>query len=238
MSKRLLNQIEKDPLERLYISLLEQACFWAAAGFLSEAETLLQTLWGCAWPTLEDGYLYHGAFDLIWQTQGQDPFAVPFPRKSVAEIEKDTWLRLFGNQWSESFLSQFQDQDWQALRGNPLRVKGILLAESDPEAALAALSHFFATEKAIGYNYFQASACGAILAARVGKQNATEEWLLRWGQGYLDYPENYLICYLLRERSTARLLLKGLLAPLWKLKAKKLSSLKTEIDAALAARFA
>jgi hypothetical protein len=47
----------------------------------------------------------------------------------------------------------------------------------------------------------------------------------------------HLICYLLRERSTAVLLLEGLLAPVWKLKSKKLSSLKTEIDAALAARF-
>lgn len=239
MSKKLLKKIQTQELEGLYISFLELACEWAAAGFLEHAHQLLATLWQYTWPKLEKGQIYHDAFAVLWALTGTQPESVPVSCPSPQAIEQDTWARLCDRQiWSESFLTQFEDQPWQELRGNQLRVKGILLAQTHPEVALAALTHYFETEKAQGYDYFQASSCGALLAARRGPSALAETWLLRWAEGYLTFPENYILCYLLRDRSTASLLLTGCVAKTWKLTAKKTESLLGLIREDLAQRMA
>ena len=57
-----------------------------------------------------------------------------------------------------------------------------------------------------------------------------------WGEGYLKYWNNYMLSYLMRDRKTAKQLLTGILAPLFKLTKETCNQETKEIIEVLAKR--
>jgi hypothetical protein len=82
---------------------------------------------------------------------------------------------------------------------------------------LEALKKFLNSKDAVGYSYFHAASCGALLAARNNIDNEAEHFIKLWGEGYLKYWSNYMLAYLMRDRKCAKYLLKGGLASAFKL---------------------
>ncbi|QHT68342.1 SMI1/KNR4 family protein [Rhodocytophaga rosea] len=83
-----------------------------------------------------------------------------------------------------------------------------------PEVVLEALQRFIETEKPVGYALMHPAVGASLLAAKMNLQDKAEYFIKLWGKGYLEYWSNSDIAYLMRDRTTALLLIKGLLAPI------------------------
>ncbi|QHT68343.1 hypothetical protein GXP67_17695 [Rhodocytophaga rosea] len=85
--KKLLNEILSDDLENVYMHITTKAAEWAAAGFVEEANNLLEQLWSFNIPHSKHVWLQDEALQVIWELSGKQPKNIPFTFKDVSEIE-------------------------------------------------------------------------------------------------------------------------------------------------------
>ncbi|OQP57920.1 hypothetical protein A3860_39790 [Niastella vici] len=79
------------------------------------------------------------------------------------------------------------------------------------------MKKFLNTDIAVGYTYFHATSCGALLAAKNDLNNEAKYFIKLWGEGYLKYWNNYMLAYLMRDRKTAKFLSHGTLTSVFSL---------------------
>jgi hypothetical protein len=216
----LLKEILSDDIEDVYISITEKAVNWVLAGFIDEANDLLEQLWqfkldhsGHLWQTDE-------GLQILWLVSRKKPSYVPFAFKFIDPIEKENWSDVFYPKYHESYTSTFLHKPFAELTGKELYVKAIYAAyegSANIPDIVAALKRFAQTEHAGGYDFFHATTCGALLAADNDLRDEATYFIRSWGQCYLAHWGNYIPAYLLRNRQTAEILLTGILAPILKI---------------------
>ncbi|MEI6946721.1 hypothetical protein V9K67_05920 [Paraflavisolibacter sp. H34] len=217
-TKGLLQEIASGDLEQVYISIYYKAVDWAVAGFLQEANSLLEQLWKSGFPHSRHLRLADEGFQVLWELSGRHPSHVPFPLKSIAEIEADNWSGIFYPCGEESYRQEVLAKPFSELSGGELFFKAVNAGydgSEKTEAVLAALKKYVTTENAIDYTYFHATTCGALLAARNDRNEEAEYFIKLWGEGYRENWVNYVLAYLMRDRKSGSYLLKGILAPLF-----------------------
>lgn len=235
----LLKDIQSEDEETMYISVTHKAEEWAAAGFMEGSNQLLAALW--SYGIGHSGHLWvpDQGFQIMWEVGGKRPSKAPFAFASLDEIEtvnrESVILRVGVVPGMENYLEKPID----SLTGGQLLGKAHHAAYEDSEPVpviLAGLERFLETEEAVGHAYFSAATLGAYLAAHSGRGAQAEGFIRLWGQGYLKWPQNYTLAYLMRDRATARYLLQGILAPVFGFTVERVQKDLALICAALAER--
>jgi hypothetical protein len=219
-TKGLLKEIQSIELEWVYIHISNKAVEWAVAGFIAEANKLLESLWSHGLPHSGHLWIPDEGLQIIWEVSGIRPANPPFPFKDISKIENENWQRLFTPLRSSSFIDQVIHSPIDDLNGSQLFAKALFAAEyqSEPLSVIIdAFDRFLTSGEAVGYSYFHAASCAALLAAHNNLTNEAEHFIKLWGEGYPNYWANYTLAYLLRDRSTAKLLATGILAPVFNL---------------------
>ena len=222
-TKGLLKQIVSDDIEWVYIHITEKAVEWAIAGFIDQANHLLERLWKFNIPHSGNLWLTDQGFQVLWQVSKKQPAGIPFQfvdTSKIPEIEEDNWVSNFFPLWHESYTSNFINKPIEELQGHELFVKAIVETHKGSEnvnTILAALKRYIENDKPEGHAYFHAATCGSLLAARNNAPEAADYFITLWGKGYLQYWANYTLAHLMRDRKSAEYLLKGILAPVFKL---------------------
>lgn len=238
-TKKLLKEIQSNDLEQVEISITNKAIEWATAGFVEEANQLLIQLWQFNIPHSKNLWLADEALQVMWQVSKKQPGHVPFPFKETLTIETENWSRNFQPKWHESYTSSFINKDIVDLNGQELFVKAITAVYEKAESMahiLAALKRYIEQDNPVGYNYFHATTCACLIAARQDDLELTEQFIQLWGKGYLNYWNNYNLTYLMRDRKCAEYLSKGALATVFGLTGKLIRNETKELIEALSNR--
>ena len=226
----------------MYYHITEKAVEWAIAGFVEEANRLLEQLWQFNFTHSRNLWLTDQGFQILWQISKKQPANIPFQTIEVShipEIEKDNWSTNFFPVWPESYTNNFINKPIEELEGHELFVKAIIAAHEGSEnvnTILAALKRYLENATPEGHAYFHATTCGSLLATRKNDQDAADYFITLWGKGYLKHWVNYTLAYLMRDRKSAEYLLKGILAPVFKLTHALIEKETTEIIEALSGR--
>lgn len=237
--KGLLKEILSDDIEWVYVHISNKAVEWAVAGFIDEANNLLEQLWKFKIPHSGHLWLPDEGLQVLWTVSNKKPSTIPFEFKDINQIEEENWSRVFYPCGDENSRSTILNKPFAELDDNQLFFKAINAGYDNSEKPLdilEALKKFLSTDNAVGYTYFHATSCGALLAAKNNLNDEAEYFTRLWGQGYLKYWSNYMLAYLMRNRKTARLLLKGILAPVFKLTKETCNQETKEIIEVLATR--
>lgn len=238
-TKGLLKQILSDDIEWVYVHISEKAIEWAIAGFVDEANNLLEKLWAFNIPHSGNLWLPDEGLQVLWTLSDKRPVNIPFSFKDISQIEQENWSRVFHPCGDEESRKSILRKPFTELNDNELLFKAINSGYENSEKAediLDALKKFIQTENAIGYSYFHSTSCGALLATRNNLSDEAEYFINAWGVGYLKYSNNYMLAYLMRDRKCAAYLLKGILAPVFKLTVETIQNETNEIIDALSNR--
>jgi hypothetical protein len=213
--KGLINEIQSDDIEQAFMRLTNKACEWAVSGFISEANKLLEAQW--SYELEHSGHLWlpDEGFQVMWEVSNIMPSAkIPFDFKNIEDIESENWSRICPS-WTEAGKLGRAEKTLTGLTGYKLYAKAISSIDDKSETItdiLEALKDFIGSEDAVGYSYYQATSCAAVFAARNSFEKEALEFIELWGNGYLKYSSNYSLSYLMRDRATTLLLLKGTLS--------------------------
>jgi hypothetical protein len=253
MSNRIeltLKQIQQADTNELSGLLIGTATEWATAGYLDQANKLLENAWSYQLANSKDHYYSLQSFQVLWKISGKEPKNIPFELGSVEQIEQYNWDKLFfPGQWSPMFLEKFENKSWTSLTGDQLLTKAIILAYdgSSPNhragavaqrESLRALAAYMNEDNAANrYGDLQTLNCAAILSAANGQKEKAIDFVRQWGEAYKKfYSGRYDIIELAKEKSIATILLTGLLAPVFKLNSTDCDSHLTAISNALKSR--
>ncbi|MBO9564902.1 MAG: hypothetical protein J7621_19150 [Niastella sp.] len=124
----LLKEILSDDIEGAYISITEKAVDWALAGFIDEANNLLEQLWQFKLDHSGDLRLPDEGLQILWLVSRKKPSYVPFAFKFIDPIEKGNWVDVFYPSYHESYTSTFLHKSFAELDGKELYVKAIYAA--------------------------------------------------------------------------------------------------------------
>lgn len=238
-TKGLLKEILSDDIEWVYVHITHKAIEWTVAGFIDEANQLLEQLWKFNIPHSENLWLPDEGLQIMWQVSNKQPTNIPFQFKEVSEIEDENWSRNFFSSWHQSYTDSFIKKPIDDLEGQELFVKAITATydkSESPEKILSALKRYIEQDNPVGYSYFHVTTCAALIAARLNNQEFAEYFIQLWGKGYSTYWSNYSLAYLMRDRKCAEYLLKGSLASVFKLTHEIIEKETKEIVEALSKR--
>lgn len=203
----LLKQILSDDEEHMYMAVTQRAMEWMTAGFVTEANTLLEILWSHNLPHTQYVWLSDESLQMMWELSNQYPQRFPFELQSTKEIEIENWQRnIKKNQLHLQELGQYK-----------FNIGNETYDTSDqPKAIIKAIENYL-KEKPQVSNHAHATACGALIAARSNNTSKAEQFIKLWGQTYLVEPADHGLWNLMRDSLTAKILLSGILAPVFKL---------------------
>lgn len=235
---KLIKQIQSDDIELVYQQVTDTATIWATSGFIEQANRLLEKLWSLKLEHSRNTWLNDEGFQFFWTITDKKPKQIPFQLSDIDSMQAENWQRLFRPYWNDNvdYASRIKGKDWTELSGNDLVLVGIGLAYDETSAdkssdkkqqleALSAISKFIITCNPVGHSLMNSLTCASIIACRNGLIKQAEELLIQWAKAYRLYWSNTSATYLMRDLSTAKILLTGILAPIF-----ELTKEKCEID--------
>jgi hypothetical protein len=243
-----LQRIQAGPYDELQDAVYNMANIWATAGFIGQASRLLNDFWH--YKTVAPGELHyhHEGFMLLWALSGVHPDSIPFPLETVDDIVQKNWDNLFAVLELGRYPQQemIEQTEWHQLPDSLLFLKGSLLSydahgegrrasRDNRLEAIKAFGRYLSSGKRQGFDLFQATTCATLVAASVGDSAATG-FLRQWGNGYLEYPNSYILDALQGDTATAHMLLSGVIAGVWGLTAADCDRGLAQAEAALSRR--
>lgn len=235
----LLKEIKSDDIETVYIHVTNKAVEWAVAGFMEEANRLLEKLWSFGTPHSGHLWVPDQGFIVMWHLSGKRPGNVPFEDQDIAGISHTNYSGLFMVSTLQNHISAIPNHSIEAVGEYILAAsKNLAIGMTDEEIAGAIAGYEAAMKGAEGYWFFEPATRGAILSARTGDIVKAEYFIRRWAESYFAYQSNYTLAYLMRDPATAAILLTGLIAPVWGLTKEGIDADFEAIAAALDARYA
>lgn len=223
-----LRQIQTGPIDQIGYQVYNIAATWAAAGFIAPANQLLTTWWSYKTRDPEDYQFMNNGFQIMWALSGQQPDSLPVKLREVNDIVQDNWTDVLGfpGLWPADFRARLENKPWTKVGDSLLAAKAIQMSydahnsthrasREQRQQAVQAFSRYLANHRVEGYEGFHYTASATLVAASVGEDDAATAFMRYWGEGYLQYPQNYTLSKLMCDTATARLLLRGVLAPVW-----------------------
>ena len=239
-----LQGVRSDQHRAVVHAVTTAAVYTATAGFLNEANRLLQALWPQIDATSGDSWLDNRAMEALWYAAGARPAGVPFAQEPLDRLELAHRAYVALDQWG----------DWQPettiehLSGNALLRGALHLAYPVEErlpppeserAALAGLHRYIATEldSEHGSTIGKVLTLAAELAARHGDREQAINYVRMWAAAYPRWWPNMLFPAMAANRHVAPLLLEGILAGSFDLTAPTCAAYVEELLATMARRF-
>jgi hypothetical protein len=213
--KSLLQEIQSGDIDFIYIHITEKAIEWVSAGFIEEANTLLEQLWKFKIPHTRDVWLIDEALQVVWEINSKQPEEIPFKLKEISGIEQENWQRNFYPVWSSEYTNEFIKKSIDELKGKELFVKAIISGGEQSEnnsKILDAFKRYIEEDNPDNASYLTAATCGALLAANQDQNQLTEYFIRHFGKAYLKRRITMYLSHLLRYRKTAKFLCEGILS--------------------------
>ena len=223
-----LRRIQCDDTDGVGYAIYNIATTWAAAGFIEQADRLLTKFWDYKIKDPDDFKYANDGLRVLWALSGKQPASVPFKLKPIDKIVQYNWDYLFNLYPGArpAIPDSIASKSWEELSGLALEGKILLLScdirnpdhrasRQSQEQAVLAFSRYFATADPIGYDLSHTSTIAAIVASGLGEADSAKTFIVRFGQGYLQYPSDIMLAVLMQDTATARYLLRGVLAPVW-----------------------
>ena len=232
--KKLIKQIQSDDIESVYREITNTATIWAIAGFIDHANRLLEKLWSLKLEHNRNTWLNDEGFQIVWHLTNKKPNNIPFELKNINDIQTENWQRHFMPYWygNINFSSRVKGKEWTELSDNDLCLVGIGLAYDEKALnkvadqkhqldSFNAITKFITACNPVGHSLMNSLECALFLAARNNLIKETEKLLIQWGNAYKLYGSNTFPSYLMRDLATAKILLTGVLTPVFELSAEK-----------------
>ena len=237
----LLKQIISDDLDRVYENVSGRALEWAAAGFIEEANSLLEKLWAFNIPHSRSLCLIDEGLQIIWKISKKTPQNIPFILKTIAAIEASCWSRTFHLCGGQDDIDRVLSKPINELSPSDAYHKIIITGDNsseNPDDLLAALQKFIEDKKPAGSAPALALLCGALLAAKHDKPVYAEYFIKRYGEGYIKNRGGFTLADMMRTKKCAAYLLGGMLADTFHLTSQKCQQETEKIIETLAKRMA
>ena len=90
-----LKEIQQADTNELSNLLIGIATEWATAGYLYQANKLLENAWSYQLANSKDYYYSFQSFQVLWKISGREPKNIPFELGTVEQIEQYNWEYLF-----------------------------------------------------------------------------------------------------------------------------------------------
>jgi len=90
-----LKEIQQADTNELSNLLIGIATEWATAGYLDQANKLLENAWSYQLANSKDYYYSFQSFQVLWKISGREPKNIPFELGTVEQIEQYNWEDLF-----------------------------------------------------------------------------------------------------------------------------------------------
>jgi len=225
-----LKKLQSGSEDNIHYSVYSIAFTWAAAGHIRQANELLAQFRNGRVADPGGFQLYQDGLTVLWTLSGQRPDSISFAQRAVNEIGQDNWDDAFNPaRWVWEVRQRIGNRSWKELSGLELYVKAILLCydehgvghrsdEEQRKEAVQAFTRLSGSDSLGGYVLLHSMSCAAIAAASVGDSEKARAFIREWGKGYLKWPANTLT-WLMRDTATAKMLLDGVLQPVWGLTA-------------------
>lgn len=200
----------------MYCVVTNEALFLATAGYLEDANRILETLWSFKWPHSEDCWMPDQSLTVLWATAGKYPENIPFEIKSLDAIEISH--REYGTNRAvyQPSTPNWRDQKYDRfveclMLARP--VGGVMPSNANELDSLAGLTQILEGTQNNELYLFESSCLGSELAARNGLTEKSTELCQLWARKSVQYQEggcNFVA--MASNRHVAPLLLKGVLA--------------------------
>lgn len=247
--KRLLKTIKSGNFEYIYPEIVKTATLWTFAGFIDQANLLLEKLWNT---DLEDtGGLRHEYIGLnyFWVLTGKKPGKIKI-EEDLDAYEQNNIAELFQNRWALFVVNNIKQKDLSELTGDELMIYGITTAFDTPSSnqltskeqqlnALKSLDKFI-KQGDNGWELFMSLTCAIILASHNELIEEAKSYITSLGVLLKnDGPEFYNFPVIMPDKYVAPILLTGILAPIFELTEEKcydnLQKISTALDERLSA---
>lgn len=227
--------------ERVYELVTDAAVYLATAGFLAEANRLLEGLWSHGRPHTKNVWYQDRALMVLWHHSGQSPKSLPFEIEPIDDIEiRHRWY-MSGDGGQSAPHSATNPR--QALFANYLRAMNAIRpldgVMPNAEIELAAIDDMeaFYQPGLTGYLAFSLLTNIAELCARNRRMADAKRWTLLWHESFVESYSNFTFACLAANRHLAPTLLAGLLAESCDLTPQKSERLVNQMLDSLAERF-
>ena len=214
----LLKEIQSGELEWAYYYVTQKAVEWTICGFVNEGIKLLEILWSFGIEHTRNVWLPDEGLQIMWMVAGSQPSQIPFQFKNVEEIENENWRRCF-----------YPDEEF---------IRKVLASKNQQnrERVFEEMESLTASPDSVGSRLFHNSCAASLFACKCGDLRRAEHFIKVWGEGYKKYPSNYSLPQLMRDRSSASVLLKGFLAPVFEVSKESCKTETQQIKDALETR--
>lgn len=221
LGKRALKKIQSAEDNWMYQDVTLAALHMATAGYLEEANELLECLWKHKWPHTEDVWLPDQSFEVLWYADGNRPVSAPFASKPIDIIELAHRKYCASEHRLGSYrMQRGPDFTWEML---PPGFRSAYLASAlddvMPSAslelqALAGLEEYLESwnGNVADMFYGDASCLAAELAAKIGRTERAIHFAQLWARKYPEFPLGYNFPCMSSNRHVAPFLLQGILS--------------------------
>lgn len=214
----LLKEIQSSDLEPAYCRVTDKAVEWTICGFVDEGIKLLEILWSFGLEHSRNVWLKDEGLQVMWLVANKKPNNIPFQFKSIEEIESENFSRVF---------YPYEEDIKEILASHKEEAKVMVFEE---------ITSNIESPNSVGYRLFHDSCFASLFACKCGDLERAEHFIKIWGEGYKKYPSNYLLSYLMRDKASAAVLLKGMLAPILEVNKQKCEIETAQIKKALELR--
>jgi hypothetical protein len=135
-TKGLLKEILSDDIEWVYVHISNKAIEWAIAGFIDEANNLLEQLWKFKIPHSGHLWLPDEGLQVLWMVSNKKPANIPFEFKDINLIEQENWSRVFYPCGDENSRSTILNNSFSELYDDQLFFKAINAGYDNSEKPL------------------------------------------------------------------------------------------------------
>jgi hypothetical protein len=219
VGRHALRSIQSADDEQMYRTVTQAGVYLATAGFLEEANSLLDRLWSSGWPHDPNCWLDDRALTVLWHAAGRWPPTAPFVPAPIDQIEVAHREYMAVDCWPDL---PVPTQPWPDLHDLDLFRRSLLLAYPPTEngplpSAHRELEALMGLEKYLdetggGWDLAVAACLAAELAAHNNHPGRATRYAVRWAEDYPTFWSNYSFPSMACNRHVAPLLLRGILA--------------------------
>ncbi len=127
-TKGLLKEILSDDIEWVYVNISDKAVEWAIAGFIDEANNLLEQLWKFKISHSENLWLPDEGVQIMWTVSNKIPSGIPFEFKDIELIEQKNWSGVFYTCGDKNSRAIILSKSFSELDDNMLFLKQLIPA--------------------------------------------------------------------------------------------------------------
>lgn len=211
ITQRLFNTIQSGKIKDVYRAVTDAALYIATAGYIKEANLILEKLWQYQLPHDRETWLPDKAFQVLWHSSKEYPHNIPFELEDINSIE-DFYRQYIGGDHYAYPMSNAHWQELSSKDGYRLAQIWFLDPKNDNSTFLLIQKALEESESLAPYELATGLVIAAELAAKLGNDAFAIKMAQKWAENYHEYYVNYSFSLMPCCRHLTPFILRGELA--------------------------